>query len=77
MIGIEEIPAYAGLIHVSDSGVVDIIKQAPLLHKRKAEQKLMFRILENLTAKTIFGCQYMTYKNREAKEYYNQTQDRP
>lgn len=72
MISIEEVPTYAGLVYVSESGVVEIIKPAPLLHKRKAEEKLMFRLLENLTAKTIFGCQYMTYKNREAKEYYNQ-----
>lgn len=65
LIHIDMIPPYAGLIYVKEDGSVEVIKKAPLLHKNKASDKLYTGMLENLTAKTIFGCQYMTYKNRK------------
>jgi hypothetical protein len=67
----QDIPEYAGLIWVSDNGSVEVKKKAPLLHKEKAGIKLMDGMLSNLTAKVIFGCQYMTYKNKLSKERYN------
>jgi hypothetical protein len=39
LISKEEIPEYAGLIYVSDSGYTRVIKQAPILHKRKFDIK--------------------------------------
>lgn len=65
---IKEVPDYAGLIWVGQNGDVEWIKTAPRLHKDKASDKLMIGMLENLTAKTIFGCQYMTYQAKLSKE---------
>lgn len=61
----EDIPSHAGLIRVTEEGKVEMIIEAPKLHNIKADQKLLTGMLENLTAKTIFGCQYMTYKNKK------------
>lgn len=65
LINISLIPNYAGLIYVDEFGEIEIIKKAPLLHKNKITQKALLGVLENLTAFRIFGCQYMTYKNRK------------
>lgn len=37
LISIEDIPKYAGLMYMSESGKIKIIKQAPFLHKEKLE----------------------------------------
>jgi len=73
LIKIEEIPEYAGLIYVASFNPY-IAKVAPILHREKASQRLIMGMLENLTAKTIFGCQYMTYKNRESKRIFEERQ---
>ncbi|WP_231464754.1 hypothetical protein [Pedobacter sp. Leaf132] len=70
LINASEIPAYAGLMYVDEFGKLEVISSAPMLHKVKAEEKLIIGMLENLTAKTVFGCQYMTYKNRESAALY-------
>lgn len=67
---IQEVPEYAGLLWVNDKGAVECVKGAPRLHKQKASEKLLIGMLENLTAKTIFGCQYMTYQNRLSKKLH-------
>jgi hypothetical protein len=66
---IKEVPAYAGLLYIDKLGNLEVIKVAPMLHKVKADDKLMIGMLQNLTAKTIFGCQYMTYKNKEKQKW--------
>lgn len=67
-----EVPSYAGLIWVFNSGDIEIIKPAPIIHKGKASEKLIIGMLENLTAKTIFGCQIMTHRNRQSKALFDQ-----
>jgi len=41
LIDVEDVPEYAGLIYVFQSGYTKIIKQAPILHKRKFDIKNM------------------------------------
>lgn len=62
---IKEVPDYAGLLWVDENESVMIVKPAPMLHKLKADEKLIIGMLSNLTAKTIWGCQKMTYDNRK------------
>ncbi|GJQ43749.1 MAG: hypothetical protein JETCAE03_32470 [Ignavibacteriaceae bacterium] len=66
LISVEDIPEYAGLIYVkySDNYMgwdVDIIKEAPKLHKEKANEKLYKSILRNLSCKQVFNCK--SWKN--------------
>lgn len=60
LILLKDIPEYVGLIYVkySDSFLgydVDIIKNAPKLHKQKASEKLYKSILRNLSCKQVFN----------------------
>lgn len=64
LIRIELIPSYAGLAYIDDLGNVDVIKKAPKLHSLPISQRALLGVLENLSAHRIFGCQYMTYKNK-------------
>lgn len=59
----KEIPFYAGLIYVTTSGI-KVIKKAPKLHSYKASPKLIRAIAHTLSARSIFGCSYMTYINK-------------
>ena len=80
LISLNEIPEYSGLIYILDVGAeilmkygrikskertIKEIKQAPLIHKKKAEGKLIRRIAQTLSAKQIFGCSYMSYKVKQ------------
>lgn len=58
------IPTYAGLIWVDEHGLVEMVKQAPMLHKTKADDKLIIGMLNQLTQKSIYGgkCK-MTFDN--------------
>ena len=61
---IKEVPEYAGLIWVNSEGSVMVVKQAPILHKNKGDDKLIIGMLNQLTQKSIYGgkCK-MTYDN--------------
>jgi hypothetical protein len=66
LIELSEIPEYAGLIYVKYSDnymgyYVDIKKNAPKLHDRKASEKLYKSILRNLSCKQVFECK--SWKN--------------
>lgn len=68
MINLLMIPSYAGLIYVDDNGLVEMIKQAPILHKTKADDKLIIGMLNQLTQKSIYGgISKMTYDNKLKK----------
>lgn len=64
LIPINLIPVYAGLVYVCENGHIMTIKNAPKIHKTPINQKALLGVLENLTAYRIFGCQYMTHKNK-------------
>jgi hypothetical protein len=72
LIDISLVPGYAGLIYVEDNGNVNYIKDAPVLHKDKVNEKTLLGVLENLTAHRIFGCQWMTYQNRLANQRWEE-----
>ncbi len=59
-----EVPKYAGLLWVDDLGNIELKKKAPIIHKEKPNTKVLLGMLTNHTEKSIFGCAYMTYKNR-------------
>lgn len=63
LIKLDEIPSYAGLIYVSKSGV-EIIKNAPLLHKNKANTRIFKRLATVLSQRIIYGCSYYTYREK-------------
>ena len=62
------VPAYAGLIWVHANGRVDTKIQAPLLHKYKADAKLIKKIAHNLTQKHLFGASHRTFVENENKK---------
>lgn len=62
LIKLDEIPDYAGLIYVHDSGYVETIRKAPLLHRDKADMKLIKRIAQTLSERALYnGMSYITY----------------
>ena len=65
VIPLEQVPEYAGLIHIIDNKP-QIIKKAKKLHKYKCTFELISQICRNLTAKMIYGCSFMNYKSIHA-----------
>ena len=55
-----EIPQYAGLIYVEDKDI-KVIKKAPKLHSFKATDKLIRKVCDLLSVRTIFGSSYVNY----------------
>lgn len=53
----DDVPAYAGLLHIDDNGDVDMIKQAPFLHKRKL-------LTDNLLAILLDKFWYLSQEQR-------------
>lgn len=54
LLNVDEIPDFAGLIYISESEV-KVIKKAPKLHSFKATDKLIRKVCNALSAKSIFG----------------------
>lgn len=52
---IKDVPGYCGLLWINESGSVMIVKDALKLHSEKANDKLLFGMLNNLTEKSIFN----------------------
>lgn len=67
LLNVADIPEYAGLIEVDESGKYEVIKKAPKLHDVKATPGLIKSIAKNLTSKLVFGCAFMTYKRNLKK----------
>ena len=51
LLDLEEIPEYAGLIEVTHTGYIKVIKKAPQLHTNKCDQELMIRMLKSITTR--------------------------
>lgn len=49
-----EIPCYAGLIYVTDTGKIEIISPAKLLNRNKVDNRLLLQIARSLSYKCIF-----------------------
>lgn len=64
----DQVPSYAGLIWIHENGRIDTKIKAPLLHKIKADSKIIKKIAHNLTQKHLFGSSYMTLQGKEQKE---------
>ena len=62
LIGLSEIPDYAGLIYISDAGLCVEIKLAPILHHHKANEAIYRNVATILSERNIWGCGYRTYK---------------
>jgi hypothetical protein len=56
-----ELPEYCGLVYIKDGELIDI-KNAKLIHKEKANQRIYKRIASALSQRMIYGCSYYTYK---------------
>lgn len=76
----EEVPEYAGLIYVNGftlkeekqvSFEIKTIKKAPYIHRIKSDHSIIYRMCRTLSARAIYGCALMTYKNRRNAELFN------
>ncbi len=63
LIGIEDIPEYAGLIYYEE-GRLAVIKRAPRTHSEKATIDIVQKIAHNLMCKIIFGGSFMNYSKK-------------
>lgn len=54
LVGISEIPEYAGLMYITEKHSFILIKKAPLLHKEKASINFIRQLSHNLTCKLVF-----------------------
>jgi hypothetical protein len=54
LVTVEEIPNYAGLMYVNESGVYAIVKKAPIIHKTKASNEFIRALSHQLTCKLVF-----------------------
>jgi len=61
----EDIPDYAGLIWINKFKTITVIKNAPLLHRNKANIHLYKRIANILSQRMIYGCSYYTYLQKK------------
>jgi len=61
----EEVPKYAGLLYITEKKEIENIKNAPLLHKNKANKELYRRIASILSQRIIYGCSYYTYLKKK------------
>lgn len=68
----DEVPIYAGLIYISDEGLL-IMKTAPLLHRAKKDKMKVVVKFCRVAAERIYlgGCR-MSYDNRRRKEFFEQ-----
>jgi hypothetical protein len=65
LIKLDEIPEYAGLIYIKDGEITEI-KNAPLLHRNKANDIIYKRVATILSQRVIFGESYMTHRVKES-----------
>lgn len=70
LIKLEEIPVYAGLIYYKDGLLIEI-KTAPLLHKEKAPDEVIFKMCSVLSARAAIGGSLMAYTNKQNIKFYN------
>lgn len=70
-----EVPEYAGLIYVTDSGI-KVQKKAPKLHSFKANDKLIRAVAKLLSARFVFGgCSYMNYAREQREKLFHNQQE--
>lgn len=63
LIGIDEVPKFAGLVYVGPDGV-EVIKKASLLHKQKRDRlKVIDKFCRILTERLFLGKCRLTYEN--------------
>ena len=61
LLTLSDIPKYAGLIHIRNGQLYEI-KNAPLLHKNKANSLIYERVATVLSQRIIYGCSYYTHR---------------
>jgi hypothetical protein len=50
----DEVPEYAGLMWISESGEFTVVKKPKLIHKTKADERFIRQLAHNLTCKLVF-----------------------
>lgn len=63
LISTGEVPEYAGLVYVSESGVEEI-RIAPLLHREKANDYVYARVATMLSERVMWGMAYRTWVSK-------------
>lgn len=74
----EEVPEYAGLMYFTKFQLKEhpgkefieftYEKKAPFIHKQKADDLVIMKIANILSARFILGCSLMTYQNKKIRE---------
>lgn len=72
LISVGEVPEYAGLVYVTD--VLTEVKNAPLLHKVKANEDIYRSIAGVLSQRSYYGCSYYTYKHNNKQHELERTE---
>jgi hypothetical protein len=71
LIQINEVPIYAGLIYISESGKYIEIKPAPLIHHYKANEAIYKNAATILSERNEWGCAYRVFKNKRTDQSKN------
>ncbi len=62
LVKLEEIPAYAGLLYVSDDfSTLEWVRKPPKIHDHKIDEAMIRKLAHQLSCKFIFGGSYMNY----------------
>jgi hypothetical protein len=64
LIKIEDIPEYAGLIYVSDVGMLHYVKIAPRLHREKATYEIYEKMASKLAQRLFYGSSFIKFKHQ-------------
>jgi len=64
LLNVSDMPEYAGLKWIDVNGDLHEVKNAPLLHKNKANAGIYQRAAIILCNRSLYGCSFMTYQNR-------------
>ncbi len=67
LLGVGDLPAYAGLVWVYPDGRIDIKRAAPVRHQYPADAYILSRITHNLTQKYLYGCSRSTFMQHRAQ----------
>ena len=69
LISQSEIPDYAGLIHITNSGASEIIRKPVLLHKGKKDRiKVLNTFCRIISERKYLGSCMLTYQNKKIRE---------
>ena len=69
LVGVNELPDYAGLFYVTERGMLVLEKAAPMIHRHKLDLLRIYKkCVTNYQQRHFLGCCLLTYNNRSITE---------